>query len=115
MTSSYVTQITESELTGGNTNLEDRKIDISPNTTVFREVEEYIEQLNAGNRVPADDVFSPFIAKMNSIFLGMNYFGCNYENMDSNVELNEIKNKNKNPAITSYKYFGFHLYVNSNL
>ena len=81
---------------------------------MFNEVKEYVERLNADNKVLANEIFSPLIARMNSIFLGMNYFGED-ENVNNNNNIgsdtNQRQKKKKKPPIVSYKYFGFHLFM----
>ena len=129
MSSSYVTPITDisesNNFIDGNNNSNDnnhdeKKIDIkNNNTNAFNEVKEYIEKLNADNKILAKEVFSPLIATLNAMFLGMNYFGGDKHvnnNIDTEGDNNNERQKKKmkppaGPAITSSKYFGFHLFM----
>ena len=75
-----------------------------------------MKKLNADNKILAKEVFSPLITTLNAMFLGMNYFGGDKHvnnNIDTEGDNNNErqKRKMKPPAITSSKYFGFHLFM----
>lgn len=118
MSSSYVTPMTEGESNFIDNNINnnhiERKIDINNNTNVYNEVKEYVERLNAGNKILAKDIFSPFIARANSVVLGMNYFGED-ESVNNNIDAEDNNNQRqkmkKKPPVVPFKYFGFHLFM----